>query len=73
MKIRTGFMMNRCDGWESLSHSTDDPIAVVYLSGCPYCGGADCFDTGDTIYLCPTCLEELRGDTSMIDRYRIDE
>lgn len=63
--------MSRCEGWESRAHKTEGPVAMVYLHGCPYCGGMDCGDCGDAIYLCPSCLAELQADPTQEGRYTV--
>ena len=51
-----------CGGWERLWHETDEKITEIDIDGCQFCGGNDCGDAGDVIYLCPQCLVDYKRE-----------
>jgi hypothetical protein len=50
--------MNKCSGWIRKSHDTSRELIEVDYKGCEYCGGFECDDFPEILYLCPICLRE---------------
>jgi hypothetical protein len=50
-----------CGGWSTFC--SQPAVERVYIEGCTFCGGADCGDSGDSLWMCDGCAAEARADS----------
>ena len=55
--------MLTCDGWIKCQHGTSE-VTEISLKPCKHCGGGECGDTGETLYLCNNCLSDLQSGSA---------
>lgn len=60
----------QCAGWTQYAHEASKTTDVRFKP-CRHCGGAACHDTGETLRLCNSCLEDLRNDATQDGKYAI--
>ncbi len=62
VKDRLENRMNKCNGWDKLSHDTTRPLTKIITLSCNFCGGFDCGDFSEVLFLCPKCLEDYEKE-----------
>ncbi len=54
--------MNSCNGWDRCLHRVPEPLFKVLTEACRNCGGFECGDFSQVLYLCSECKSRYQVD-----------